>query len=159
MDQDAFRQTYRDINPCFCLYEKSVLTHRCGCSQANRFCIAEREGVECLSESAQQQCFEFLEILREKARFTLKMTHEGSNLAHGKAIRLQVGGLRGLHVLLHPDKPAPEVIRDAHATITACRKRFGSLEEIPYTEVIRQVAAFRDKRRKRPRDTGPSNDD
>ena len=158
MDQDAFRQTYRDISACFCVFEKSILTNRCACSLADRFCIAEREGIECRSDQAQQLCFDFLEILREKARFVLKMHQESAPLAHAKTIRLQVGGLRGLYGLLHPEKPVPALIRDVHATLSACRNLFGDLEAVPYQEVIKQIAAFQDKKRTRPR-REPSNDD
>jgi hypothetical protein len=47
MDQDAFRQTYQDINERFCAFEKAILTLQCQCSEAHKFCIAEREGVHC----------------------------------------------------------------------------------------------------------------
>lgn len=157
MDQDSFLKTYRDSSECFCLFETSILTHRCRCSQADRFCIAEREGIECRSDEAQALCADFLEILREKARFVLKLHRERNPLAHGKALRLQLGGLRGLHVLLHPGEPLPLLIRDVHNTLTACRDRFGGLEEIPYQEVIKQVAAFQEKKRTPPR--GPSGED
>lgn len=158
MDQDAFHKTYRDTSACFCAFETSILTSRCACSLADRFCIAEREGIECRSDQAQQFCFDFLEILREKARFVLKMHQEAAPLAHGKTLRLQVGGLRGLHALLRPERPIPVLIRDVHATLSACRDLFGSLEAIPYQEVIKQIAAFQDKKRSRPR-REPSNDD
>ncbi|MBU0498660.1 MAG: hypothetical protein KJ558_12425 [Gammaproteobacteria bacterium] len=158
MDQDAFRKTYRDSSECFCIFETSILSHRCGCSLADRFCIAEREGIECRSDAAQALCSDFLETLREKARFVLKIHHGTGPLAHSKALRLQVGGLRGLHALLHPGDPLPLLIRDIHKTVTACRDRFGDLEEIPYQEVIKQIAAFQDRKRTHPR-RGPSNDD
>jgi len=53
MDQDIFRRTYREVNERFCAFEKGVLTNNCECSQAERFCIAEREGVHCRADAAQ----------------------------------------------------------------------------------------------------------
>ena len=95
MDQDAFRKTYHEVNQVFCAFEKSVLTNECQCSQAERFCIAEREGVHCRAEDRQARCLKWLELLREQARFALRAEEQRQLLPHGKAIRLQVGGMRG----------------------------------------------------------------
>ena len=100
MDQDAFRRTYRDVNERQCAYEKSVLTNECSCSCAQRFCIAEREGVHCRSETGQARCLRWLDLLREQARFALRTEEERQLLPHGKAMRLQVGGMRGLQRVL-----------------------------------------------------------
>ena len=103
MDQDAFRKTYRSMNERFCAYEKSILTNQCECSQAQRFCIAEREGVRCGSAPAQAQCLQLLDFLRGQARFALKSTEERATMPHGKAMKIQVGGMRGLKAALAPD--------------------------------------------------------
>ena len=106
MDQDAFRQTYREVNEVFCAFEKGVLTNQCGCRCAERFCIAEREGVHCRSEPGQARCLRWLELLREQARFALRTEEDRRILPHGKAIRLQVGGMRGLLRVLGGDEAA-----------------------------------------------------
>jgi hypothetical protein len=102
MDQDAFRETYREVNENFCAFEKSVLINQCNCSKAERFCIAEREGVHCLSEEGQARCLDALSILRDHATFALRELTEGK-LPHGKAMRVQIGGMRGLNKLLNGD--------------------------------------------------------
>ena len=158
MDQDAFRQTYREVNECFCVYEKSILTNRCGCSLSERFCIAEREGVECQSSEAQEQCYEYMELLKEKSRFVLKALHEGNTLPHGKAMRLQVGGLRGLHALLYPEKLVPAVVADAYGVIDGCREKFGAIEKIPFQEVIHQISLYQEKKRSRRKKDSPEDE-
>lgn len=152
MDQDQFRRTYRQVNERFCAYEKSVLTNECDCAQAERFCIAEREGVHCKSDEAQGRCLELLELLRTQARFALKATDEKTIMPHGKAMKVQVGGLRGIKLALEPDQPAPTTIDDVDATLLAAIKRFGSLDELPLQTVIQQIAAYQVKKRSRRRD-------
>ncbi len=147
MDNEAFRKTYRDVNELFCVFEKSVLTNQCKCSKAQRFCIAEREGVRCRSEEARLQCMELLDLLRHQSRFTLRTTDETSSLPHAKAIRIQVGGLRGLCSVLNPDQPPPAIIEDVHGTIEAARTRFGGLDKLPFQEIIKQVAAYKGRQR------------
>lgn len=151
MDQDAFRSTYRTYNERGCVYEKAILTNHCGCSRARKFCIAEREGVHCGSEAGHAACEELLGLLRAEARFALKATADRSALPHAKAMRVQVGGLRGIEAVLHPDRPVPAKIADIRGTVEAAIARFGSLAALPFGEIIRQVAAFRGRERRRRR--------
>ncbi|MEA3274978.1 MAG: hypothetical protein U9Q81_06750 [Pseudomonadota bacterium] len=147
MDNDMFRRTYRSINERFCPYEKSILTNNCDCSRAKRFCIAEREGVHCNSDAAQTQCLQLLEIMRQQSRFALKATDEGTSLSHAKAMRIQVGGLRGLHAALSPEEPVPTKIKDISAIIEAARERFEDLEKLPFQTIIQQIAAYKGRKR------------
>jgi hypothetical protein len=151
MDQDQFRQTYHEVNQRFCAYEKSVLSNRCDCRHARRFCIAEREGVHCNSDPGQAQCLQLLELLRRHARFALKASTDRTTIPHGQAMKVQVGGLRGLEALLHPERPPPAVIADVQGTIDAARDRFGSLTDLPFDRIMREIAAHQEKRRSRRR--------
>jgi len=143
MDNETFRKTYRDINDRCCVYEKSVLTNQCTCSQAERFCIAEREGVRCSSDMGQQQCVDLLQLLRTQARFALKSSVLPGSLPHGKAMRIQVGGLRGLHRVLQPELPPPQPIADVFGLVSDAKRRFGSLENLPIQAIIQEIAAYR----------------
>jgi hypothetical protein len=149
VDQDAFRRTYRSVNERYCAYEKSVLTSHCECSQAERFCIAEREGVHCRADEAQQQCVELLALLRDAARFALRSSPDQAVLPHGKAMKIQVGGLRGIHVALHPNAPAPQKIRDVHALVCEAKERFGTLTALPFSTIMQEVAAYQGRMRLR----------
>ena len=151
MDQDAFRKTYREVNEVFCAFEKSVLTNECRCRQAERFCIAEREGVHCRSEERQARCLKWLELLREQARFALRADEERRLLPHGKAIRLQVGGMTGLRKVLEslqPDTPGDD---DVDAALAAAEQHYGSLEALPFSRIMRSVAAYQVRKRARGR--------
>ena len=149
MDQDAFRRTYREVNEVYCAFEKSVLTNACGCRRAERFCIAEREGVHCRDSAGQERCLAWLELLREQARFALRTEEDRKLLPHGKAIRLQVGGMRGLYGLLHDDRPAPDKIDDIDGTLATTEERYGTLDAVPFSEVMRAVAAHKVRKRAR----------
>jgi len=149
MDQDAFRRTYRELNERFCAYEKSILGRKCTCSKAKKIYIAEREGVHCTADEAQEQCLEFLDALRRFARFALKSNDQKAVLPHGKAMRLQVGGLRGLFTALHDDSPIPETIDDVFGLIKLAREEFEGLENLPFQTLIQQVAAYKGRQRSR----------
>jgi len=153
MDQDAFRKTYHEVNERFCAFEKAILTQQCQCSEAHKFCIAEREGVHCNSAAGQQQCLQLLEVLRSQARFALRATSEDRKnlLPHGKAIRIQVGGLRGLHVALNPGQPAPPCIESVINLVNRAIKHFGSLDKLPFSMVMQQISAYHPRIRSRRR--------
>lgn len=151
MDQDAFRQTYREVNEVYCAFEKSVLTNACRCPQAERFCIAEREGVHCRSDSSQSRCLRWLELLREQARFALRTEEDRKLLPHGKAIRLQVGGMRGIQAALSGESRPADGIDDIDGTLAAAERTFGRLESVPFSTVMREVAAYKVRKRARRR--------
>jgi len=146
MDNQVFRETYGAINERFCPFEKSILTNQCACSRAERFCIAEREGVHCKADEAQARCVRLLELLRAKARFALKTASHSSALPHTKAMRVQVGGLRGLFAALDPSAAIPTYIDDVNALVEAAVKRFGSLDALPFTSIVQKVAAYQGRR-------------
>jgi len=152
MDQDLFRQTYREVNEVYCAFEKSVLTNECRCVLAERFCIAEREGVHCRAESSQARCLHWLELLREQARFALRTEEARRLLPHGKAIRLQVGGMRGLLKVLNRTPADGSVdIDDVDGALSAAEAHFGALERLPYSDIMRDVAAYQVRKRARRR--------
>ena len=151
MDQDAFRRTYREVNEVYCAFEKSVLTNECRCSQAERFCIAEREGVHCRSEERQTRCLKWLELLREQARFALRSEEQRKLLPHGKAIRLQVGGMRGLVKVLKGSESGTTSVDDVDGMLAEAENHFDALENAPFSEIMREVAAYKVRKRSRRR--------
>lgn len=147
MDQDAFRQTYKEVNERSCAFEKSVLINQCSCSQAERFCIAEREGVQCLSEQGHENCLTTLSLLREHARFALRTNEDKAILPHGKAMRVQVGGMRGIRALVEESAEDPLAVPDVYTILLQAVDKYGSLEQIPYSEVMPTIAAYKSKTR------------
>lgn len=151
MDQDAFRQTYRDVNERFCAFEKSVLINQCNCAHAERFCIAEREGVHCNSDDGQALCLKTLSLLRDHARFALRTNEDKAILPHGKAMRIQVGGMRGIRALFEPEIPTDNLIADVNGTLLQAIATYGDITSLPYSEVMPQIAAYQGKTRSRRR--------
>ena len=147
MDQDAYHRIYQQINHHACLFEKAILAAHCQCRHAHRFNLAEREGTRCRDSEAYQHCKTLLKLLSEQTRFVLKTTSPDGTLTHAQSIRLQVGGCKGLQAVLNHNQPSLAIIEDIAALISQAETRFGSLEQLPFQELIKQVATF--KRRER----------
>jgi hypothetical protein len=141
MEEDEYKAAYREINPCQCVFEKGVLTKRIGCSKAKCFNLAEREAVACEASDYQQQCAEWLELVRGKAKFMLHLTSAGEVLPHAKEIQVQLGSLQGLSTVL-----GTGAIDDVHGLLENARNRYGVLEASPFQKIIMVMAKYRVRR-------------
>jgi len=128
-----------------CPFEKAILSARCECEMATRFSIAEQMGVECRSDFACSNCTTLLALMRENARFALKLTNTTGNLAFGKEIKVMIGGLIGLQRLMMEGDGG--TVRNVHALVQQAQTAYGSLRSIPYREIVKSIAAFQTKHR------------
>tara|TARA_Y100001936_G_C15899951_1_gene572713 strand:- start:35 stop:496 length:462 start_codon:yes stop_codon:yes gene_type:complete len=147
MDQDAFRETYRNFNERACLFEKSILINQCNCSKAKKFCIAEREGVQCLCNNSHHNCAEVLRELRNHAKFSLRTNNNNSVLPHGKAMQIQVGGLRGIKSLIESTPNNSEITLDVAEILYAALRLFGTFSSLPFSKIMPSIAGYKVKTR------------
>ena len=150
VEENEYRSTYHLVNRRRCVFEKVILTRRCSCACSSRFYLADREGISCGSAEAHQRCSDFLVLLRENARFALKITVTQEELPHAKEIKVQNGGLLGLQRVLRPDLGAANVA-DVASLTTLGEKTFGSLQQFPFREIVKSIVSFEGRRRTRPR--------
>jgi len=147
MDERAFKDAYRAVSPLACPFEKAVLICQCACRESKRVNIAERVTVNCLDDRAQGDCTLLLGLLRRNAAFALKLTHADEPLPHAKDVKVQCGGLRGLHGALRTEQAAEAGVADIHDLVSEAKARFGSLQALPYSEIVRGVAGFQARKR------------
>lgn len=148
VEEDEYRSTYRRVNERRCVFEKAVLSRRCACTLSTRFYLADREGIACDSATAERRCNHFVTLLRENARFALKITTLEGELPHAKEIKVQSGGLIGLQRILRSDLGQNNVVDVAALTVLG-ESTFGSLEQLPYQEIVKSIVAFEGRRRPR----------
>ena len=151
MDEAAYRQLYRAVNDRQCLYEKAILANHCCCAQMQKLLLAEREAAHCQSSEGQQHCGQYLDALRKAMRFALKSSDEGASLPHARAMRLQVGGLRGLYRALHNGGEPPVPIPDIDALLQEGLEQWGRLESFPFQEILPDVSAWEGRKPRRRR--------
>jgi len=141
MDEEQYREAYKKENESPCAFERAIL-RRCGtCNTAQRLNLAEREAVKCLSESARQQCKEFLITVREKSAFAIGEQNPGEKLPFGKEIKIQCGSIAGL--INAAGKESKEL--GIHTLIHAATTIGGSVENLPFEKIVREVSAFKSR--------------
>jgi hypothetical protein len=129
-----------------CPFEKAILSAQCACELATRFSVAEQVGVNCRSGIARNNCTTLLALMRNRARFALKVTDTAKSLPFGKEMKVMIGGLIGLQGLLTPEPDAGRV-GNIHALVREAQEKYRSLEALPYQEIVKSITAYQAKRR------------
>ena len=130
-----------------CPFEKAILSAQCRCELATRFSVAEQTGVECHSVIARNNCATLLGLMRERARFVLKVTDTSDSLPFGKEMKVIIGGLFGLQRLMMKAGGEDARVQNIHALVRQVQEIYGSLETLPYQEIVKSIAVFQNKRR------------
>ena len=136
MEENEFRQLYRQVNPDQCVYQKTILSGRYRCAYAQKVNLAEREAVACRDATRYRECKMLVELITEKARFALHRTPD-EPITHGQAMKIQQGGLRGLMNALDIESTAINEILDA------VRERYETIEQLPFDLIMRDVTQFK----------------
>lgn len=147
MEEDEYKNTYRQIASVGCAFEKALTNNKARCSCARHFCLADREGYTCRSGTCAATCSQLLQSLRDNSRFSLKLKIVGTALPHNMEIRVQAGGLLGLQKALALDTTGVGV-EDIRGLVDSALQKFGKLDALPYTDIVKSVAQFEGRRRR-----------
>ncbi|VAW76486.1 hypothetical protein MNBD_GAMMA13-1779 [hydrothermal vent metagenome] len=146
VEEDQYRSTYKRLNERRCVFEKAILSHRCNCNCSARFYLADREGIACDASEAHKRCEKLIRLLRENAKFALKLIHLDEDLPHGKEIKVQNGGLLGLQRILRPDLTTGNIV-DISGLTALGERTYGSLEAFPFREIVKSIVNFVGRRK------------
>jgi len=156
VEENEYKSTYNTLTTIRCVFEKALTNHRGSCHLSKHFCLADREGYSCGNEKSAARCRDVLEKLREKSVFVLKLHGVDGPLPHNMEIRVQAGGLAGLvkSVPITVDNDIePEQINvtakvDIDNAMSAAIEHFGSVENLPYSEIMQSVVKFQGRRKR-----------
>ncbi|MBI4756187.1 MAG: hypothetical protein HY778_12385 [Betaproteobacteria bacterium] len=157
MDESAYRKTRAALVTAPCAFEKALLVRCADCSRARRLALAEREAVACADEPTRAPCVAVLELLHRHCAFALHQIRLPEPMPHGMEMRVQCGGLKGLAALAPDggaDAPGAEfgavaAPADVHALLAGLIAAHGDAENLPWSRVVQQVAAWTPRRRNR----------
>ncbi|OOZ38723.1 hypothetical protein BOW53_14460 [Solemya pervernicosa gill symbiont] len=145
--ENNFCNQIESMDPINCPFEKTILSRRGNCECADRFYIAEREGVGCEQLEASNQCRALIAVLRENARFTLKIVGSAENLPHGQEMKVQCGGLLGLQALVESEE-LQEQVANIHSLAEELLAEYDEFESVPYGSVVKSMAAYEHRQRR-----------
>lgn len=145
MEENEYRSSYNKLVDYPCVFAKAINSTSCTCQQARKIQIADRIALNCSAAHYHQQCNALIEKLRTAAQFVLHMPDIAGTLSHNKEIQVQIGGIKGIAMMLndHKDVDKPDI----HEIHTQAIDTFGNLDKLPYSEIVRYI--LQSKRRKR----------
>ena len=146
MEEDEYKSTYSELASVRCVFEKALTNHQAKCALSRHFCLADREGYSCDDAASSLKCSELLEKLRKKSIFVLKLRDVDGPLPHNMEIRVQVGGVRGLAKLINTD--IVDKVDNIHRVLDQVINKFGSLDSLPYSEIVQSIEQFQGRRRR-----------
>lgn len=139
--QGATQDATRVAGPC--VFGKALLAQQAGCAWAQRQAQGERLQVVCGHAPARLNCDTLAALLRERARFALKLpAGQGAPLLHAQALRLQCGGLQALA------RHEAAATIDVHALVQGAQAAHGSLLALDWAALVQGVAAWQPRRRR-----------
>lgn len=145
LNESAYKATYDEKVRLSCPFEKAILSRCADCDQARKFNIAEREAVACEAAVARENCLTLHGLLHQNASFVLKLIHPSEPLPHAKEVKVQCGGLLGVQRLFDPEAV---LVENIHALAIETQRRYGSMRDVPYQEVIKEIAIYEGRRRR-----------
>lgn len=152
MEENEYKSTYNELASVRCVFEKTLTNHRAKCQLSRHFCLADREGYACGNVASSKKCIEVLEKLRKNSIFVLKLHDIKGPLPHNMEIRVQAGGLTGLAKLLHSgdESSVQQVLMTdgIDRVISRALDNYGTLDDLPYSEIIQSVVQFQGRRRR-----------
>ncbi|MBI5330597.1 MAG: hypothetical protein HZB71_08295 [Betaproteobacteria bacterium] len=140
-NETAYQEARDAVIAIQCPFERALLSRCVNCSVARRLLLAEREAISCSDAAANQRCIRLHEALHRNARFALHMDPD-QPWPFGKEIRAQCGGLLGLQEALGGGDG------DVAALVRVGVERYGTVEALPYSEIMRAVAHYEPRKRR-----------
>jgi hypothetical protein len=143
MDDSSLPPARDEINYLPCVFEQALLSGCAVCELSFARVPAERKGVFCTSPVARVDCGQLSALLREKSAFAVRLTNTRRTMSHAMTLKIQCGGLLGMQQVLDPNA----VSADVRCLVLKGRERFGQLAALPYSEIVKGVAAFQPRKR------------
>lgn len=132
-----------------CPFRRVLLPGDFGCSHAHAVTRREGPDIACEAPRTQALCDEVLTRLKAVGLPALGHADDPTELPHGVAMKVQMGGLLGLQKLAGTTAEADSAaVRDVGAVVTAATGRYGGGAAIPYADLVADMSAFQLKRRR-----------
>ena len=131
-----------------CPFDKTILSTRFACRLSHRGQVGERVAVYCAQAQALHRCENYLERVRQASRFALKGADVDQPLPFGQEAKVRYGSVLGLQAALNPADEQGGSVTDIDEVLQRAFVRYGSLEAMPYGEIVKAVVLFENRQRR-----------
>jgi hypothetical protein len=132
-----------------CPFHRVLLPGDFRCSHARAVTRRDGPDVACDAPGTRQCCAEVLAHLKAVGLPALAHADDLTELPHGVAMKVQMGGLIGLQKLAGVTAASGSpVVDDVGAVVAAAAALHGGTAGIPYAELVADMSSFQLKRRR-----------
>jgi hypothetical protein len=137
--------TERSEDSQLCPFSKPILGQWCRCDFARLEDRCSGKMICAHPGEHRATCLHLTELLKKNARFSLNLSNTDNQISHAQAMKIKCGGLLGMQRILETDTQHPPSVVGIVAEV---RERYGSLEDFPFGEIIRDIAGFSHRNKK-----------
>ncbi len=129
-----------------CPFGSTLVTGTCHCTYADQ--VVRRGGAEiiCQNAAAYTRCTTLFQKLKDVALPVFEVDDDLTSMPHSVLQKIQFGGLSGLQQLITQD--ATGGISDIVSTLDTLEANYGSLDKLPYQELVPVITEYKLKRRR-----------
>ncbi|KAA3631154.1 MAG: hypothetical protein DWQ08_05180 [Proteobacteria bacterium] len=136
---DIATPTDRKSSPC--AFDKPIIHRWFSCAKANRTHVAEGEVVTCCEVACARRCASYFSAVLSRGRFLNHGELVAATMPYSQLTRFQLGAVRALCSILGVEDV------DIDTLVGKTVQRYRSIEDLPYSAIIREIAATRMRRR------------
>lgn len=155
MDDEQYRQARAAIEKPRCPYEKAIQHGYFRCRWAQSVALGERESLHCSQPVAHADCETFYSMALKQSGFALGTARMPVHLSFNQAMKVQIGGLRGVielagKPLIDPGPQRATELQDISAELAQLKARVGDrFEHLDFSEIMPQISGFSARKRRR----------
>lgn len=129
-----------------CPFGSTLVTETCHCVHADQ--VVRRGGAEiiCQNEVAYVRCTELFQHLKNVALPEFEVEDDLTTMPHSVLQKIQFGGLLGLQQLI--TQQPTDSVADIAELLDELETKFGTLEALPYNDLISTITEYKLKRRR-----------
>ena len=131
------------MSDLMCPFSAPLIAEDFACPHAEP--VIRRGGTEiaCSSETARMRCAGLHQAIKAEALADHDYADDLTQVPHSLLVRIQYGGLLGLRRLTGQDSDSATMIADIDGLVEAARVHFGSVSDIPCTELCADMTGYR----------------
>ncbi len=132
-----------------CPFSATLVKDDFGCRHASQ--IVRRGGAEiaCVSKPNHQRCMDLFTAFKAAALPAFEVPDDPTRMPHSVLVKIQFGGLLGLHRSLHPDSAVGESINDIATLVNEAEEQYTSISAIPCALLVEDMTSHKLSRRRR----------
>jgi len=129
-----------------CPFGSTLVAEVCHCIHADQ--VVRRGGAEivCQDEVAYVRCTELFQQLKNVALPEFEVEDDLTTMPHSVLQKIQFGGLLGLQQLI--TEQSTDTVADIASLLDALETKFGTLDDLPYNDLISTITEYKLKRRR-----------